>query len=283
MGKKPDFLVIGAPKAGTTWLFQNLRCHPDIWLPPYKSIQYFSGLARSARRKKLRVFFPEIVLRHRQDRRWQLRYFLSPVVNDRWYLSLFEPASGLLAGEVAPSYTTLTAAQVRHVKALLPEVKVIFVMRNPVDRVWSHALWQLVKRSGKSFERMAREDFIRHFDSPGSEDRTDYLRTMRHWSSCFGSDQVLVRFYDEIKEQPFVLLEELCRFLGVPYRREFFEDVALRKDFHRGTGQKIPAELRRYLITKYRPLLADLAAMYGTWPSLWLDEAERFLGGGDNG
>lgn len=101
----PDFLVIGAVKAGTTWLWHVLRNHPGLYLP--------------ANRKELRFF----------NERWR--------EGVDWYASWFVSAGDRVAGEVSPEYLHFEPAAER-VHAVVPDVKLIAVLRDPVERAFSH-------------------------------------------------------------------------------------------------------------------------------------------------
>src|SRR3954452_15598229 len=123
----PDFLVIGAQRAGTTWLHRVLRQHPRLWLPPVKELHYFDKLAttrtyldakerRRVRMKGLLSLDP-----------WLFRYWFGRR-GDRWYAKLFDAAqqNGLLAGEITPAYATLDEQVLRRIERINGEVKLIF-------------------------------------------------------------------------------------------------------------------------------------------------------------
>ena len=73
--------------------------------------------------------------------RKELAYFgmLSRWVDLPWYARQFRPAGGRLAGEASPSYALLPVRTIRLIRDLLPDLKLIYLMRNPVPRAWSHA------------------------------------------------------------------------------------------------------------------------------------------------
>ena len=107
----PHFLGIGAVKAGTTWLYRNLRCHPELYLPHPKEVHYFD---------------------QRFDR------------GLRFYAGKFEDGRARVRGEITPAYSALPPDRIRFIRSVMPDLKLIFLMRNPVDRAWSHALMDLV-------------------------------------------------------------------------------------------------------------------------------------------
>src|SRR4029079_17348643 len=87
----PDFLVIGAQRAGTTWLHRVLRQHPALWLPPVKELHYFDKLNRTRTwldaKERSRVIYRNL---ERIDR-WHLSYLLG-ARSDTWYAHLFHSA-----------------------------------------------------------------------------------------------------------------------------------------------------------------------------------------------
>ena len=123
----PDFLGIGAQKAGTTWLHANLSACDEIWLPHLKELHYFdrkfplmtaqvaaeSGLRRSALEKHLTMSIKRLSLSKMRDRlafrrwgdiTWELRYLFGRW-DDAWYESLFEHGKDRVVGEITPAYS----------------------------------------------------------------------------------------------------------------------------------------------------------------------------------
>jgi hypothetical protein len=101
----PDFLVIAPPKTGTSWLFENLRRHPQIYMPPVKELRYF-------------------------DSKWRRRDLA-------WYAAQFARARNRVAGEASPPYALLPDFAIELVRDLNPGLKLVFLMRDPVVRAWS--------------------------------------------------------------------------------------------------------------------------------------------------
>ena len=128
----PDFLGIGAQRAGTTWMHRFLRGHPDLWLSPIKELHYFNDPSNKRWFRNLRTRLAQ------GPGRWDVSYFLG-ARDDDWYARLFSAAqaSGKLAGEITPSYAVLDNAVLQRIHAINPEVKLIFSMREPIARAWS--------------------------------------------------------------------------------------------------------------------------------------------------
>ena len=267
--KHPVSLCIGAPKAGTTWLFDNLRNHPDIWTLPYKSVQYFSGLADKARKKKWRRQKNEIRRNiNLHNLLWHLDYFVNPYINNFWYKRMFIPAGSRVSIDISPSYSTLTEQQIWQVKNINPDVKVIFFLRNPVDRVWSHTKLNFLSNKGLELSDISNNQLIDYFNSKGQEDRTDYIQIIDRWQSIIGETRFLLRFYDEIADRPFFLLEDICDFLNVSYSKEYFRESAHRNIF-KGVDQEIPSVCLNYLNTKYADVIKNIRERYNSYSISW--------------
>ena len=191
----PDFLIIGAQKSGTTWLHRNLQAHPQVWMPKEKELHYFDEKlgANTSLRSKLWGERAMDERWRRQVRRqigryskfsladiaWDLKYFLGSW-NDAWYASLFTQGAGKTVGETTPDYSVLGRKQIAHVHEIMPQAKIIFMMRNPIERAWSQFVMRL-DRSGKRNSGLTRHNkLLRNVEREGSRSRTDYLQALEN-------------------------------------------------------------------------------------------------------
>jgi Sulfotransferase domain len=197
--KTPNFIVVGAHKAGTSSLHAYLNQHPEIYLPPNK------GLDLLYRRR-----FKEL------DEAGE-------------YLAQFEGAEpGQILGEVSSVYLHRGREFVEKIKHLFPEVKIIAVLRNPIDRAYSNALW----------DRSYTQDEIHNLDQlimtseqfliPGL-----YYTHLKNYFSCFDRDQVKILLYEDFVENPHAFFAELFGFIGVD--QNFSPDMSKR--LHSGSLQ----------------------------------------------
>jgi hypothetical protein len=149
----PDFLGIGAQKAGTTWLHANLRNHPDLWLPPIKELHYFDEIhdvsvrawSRPQRQRKSREIL-NWYIESVPASEWDLRFIatVSEIavgeLDDEWYRKIFRLAAlTQICGEVCPDYLLLPDAGIAHLCRVAPDARVIVCLRDPIERNWSHA------------------------------------------------------------------------------------------------------------------------------------------------
>jgi hypothetical protein len=280
----PHFLCIGAHKSGTTWLYQNLRQHPAVWLPPIKELHYFDGMPGLSRlAQRLNEAIRDAVVADRIADPAKLDFMRRLVLDQRrdfaWYQSLFEPAGDRLSGDMTPAYAVLPAPTVRTIRERLPDCRVIFIMRNPIERAWSH----FRSHVGKADTYPADSGFDairRHLDSPASQSRTAYMQTIETWEQSFPQARMLYLFYDDVLADPDAFLEKVCRFLGIQFQSSYF---AGSRDaiFNRSVDLNMDARARAYLASKYHSEMAALHARFGGHASQWLAEAEVVLRGND--
>lgn len=276
----PDFLCIGAQKAGTSWLYINLGQHPSIWLPPVKEVHYFNGLTNLTRMtNSLNDYLKTELLQKRTINPAYLDYLRKFVLDepkdDRWYRSLFAAANGRLSGDCTPAYSTLDEAAVERVQRLLPDARIIFIMRNPIDRAWSHlrlavTLGQLDIR-GCDFD-----DLVRFLEAPASELRTRYVRTLGIWEQVYPPDQLKYLFFDDIGADPEAMLKAVCVFLDIDFSPAHFART-LRAVVNKSAKLPCPPGIKRYLAAKYHGEIVELERRFGGYASRWLMDCEAIL------
>lgn len=287
----PDFLIIGAQKSGTTWLDRNLRLHPDLWLPPEKELHFFDFPA-------LMPFFflrlaPMRGIRHwaryrmQRDARlaegspelqaWYRRYYWW-ARTERWYQRSFSPVSGQLAGEATPRYAVMSARRRAQLKRLVPEVKLIYLLRDPIDRMWSDlALFSSAKFGGAGIEPHEQVRARRFLTHPANLAHSCYARNLRHWESVFSREKIHIAFYDDIVSRPEGLVTEVCEFLGVdPLRLD--PGRLLRERIHSHEYPPIPPSIARMLAGELLADLRDLDAdLQHPYTARWVERAENLI------
>ncbi len=289
----PDFLGIGAPRCGTSWLWENLRWHPDIWMPATKEIHYFDRLAKGCsgnvfqklfgRPKHSRMWRRWIrkewgKLRSDFDRQrflWDLKYFFG-AYNDAWYASLFAAGRGKVTGEITPSYSMLGLKDIKHIHDIMPEIKIIFLMRNPVDMVWSFIKLTFCNLLGNPVSAISLEEALKRAGLSGVALMSNYARTFKNWLTFFPEQQFFIGFFEEVKNDPGDFLLRIYKFLGVRVSREYFPGH-IRQKVASSPQRDIPPELKKHLSAKYYPRIKELSLLFGSYPASWLKEAEAIL------
>jgi hypothetical protein len=277
----------GAVKAGTTWLYEYLREHPETYLRTIKEMQYFDRLHGGnlkGRIKKLdleiaafeeeletgRAKWPTWVLRQIGDRAEYRKVLQSGDAPTDGYLRyLTAGAEGKrLVGEMTPEYGLLPAANIRQISALAPDVRWVFLMRDPVQRLWSHVR-MLVRRAKPAPEAFAgaceaKFDEVLAGAAKDVIQRGDYAAIHRRLTRGVDADKRLVMFYEHLLTPEGVA--RVTDFLGLSRH-----PAKLDKKVHEGVAVDMPAPLRARARDWLRPQYAFVAETFGLPP-----EWERF-------
>jgi hypothetical protein len=284
----PDFLIIGAQKSGTTWLYHNLKQHPDIWLPPVKEIHYFNfkqknnmdrRILKICRRHWQMVFREQIVQNLKdpnfKDILWNFRFFMGKP-SDSWYESLFDFSERRVTGDITPDYCILTEENVKYLHRLMPKTKILLIMRNPIERAWSYAVMQ-IKLDGKSLDRVSEEQLLKLCTNETTRLKGNYLRAIKIWREVFSEEQFLTAFFEEIKYTPENLMSRILNFLDLEASEEFISGLEKGKIFASGNTGIIPPKIAARLAEDYYLDIKNLNRIYGGYTDNWLDYAEKIL------
>ncbi|MBA2337687.1 MAG: sulfotransferase domain-containing protein, partial [Acidimicrobiia bacterium] len=191
--------------------------------------------------------------------------------DDNWYRSLFTPAPGQISGEFTPDYALIEPDRIRRVAALNPDLRVIYMLRNPIERAWSHAAMTGRSSSGVT---TGTDWFDTVLSNPRLRMHTDYPTNLDNWLSVFAPQQMFVGFLEDISFHPGLLLASVYEFLGVD------PDVAspmVTRRVYAGNTNAIPTALAVRLAEEYHPQLVWLADRFGGYATVWLAIAEDLL------
>lgn len=261
---KPNFLIVGAAKSGTTSLYEYLRQHPDVYMPDWKEPAFFAP--------------PEA----------------GGVQSEAEYLALFKHAKGKTAiGEASVAYLYAKEAPQRIYDFLGPDVKIIILLRNPVDMAYS--LWGHQTREG--FETLPFEDALateqdRIAGTPSRKlnnswifnfayrSRASYDAQIDRYLSRFGPGNIKIYMFEEFFTKGLPLFNDLCHFLEIddrfqPIAKKYNEAGQVRSIILRGILREnyiwkepvkklIPTALR----IKIRALLEKVNRVAEPLPSL---------------
>jgi hypothetical protein len=295
-GSGPDFLCIGMQKAGTTFIHECLQNLNGFQLPLYKEIHHFdkpggvrvkgvSVLRKIGKRLQLDVSSDEAL--HREIRELQpdssekrkfnlaqRSYPLNPVnveflkkfsnYNERGgrdedYLDLFSPYQEFITGDVTPAYSTLDHEAIRRARGLMPWVKIILCVRDPVSRLWSQLNMHLRKSFKNRFKRRPEAGDESKFYELLSDDwladlhnrsvfmkRSLATQTHEKWVDVFGEENVLVVNFEDSIHQTEPVLDKTCDFFGMAR-----QDIKVVPRNRKGSAFKLPLDDdRRAILTR---------------------------------
>ncbi len=221
--RKPVALCIGAQKAGTSWLAQMLGQHPQVWIPPFKEVQYFNHRFIPGHRKWIGWHYrnkpDEIRARHKArglPMPPELDAYLNGLTrgqmfHNHWYKRVFAPAPvHAMPMDFTPEYSTLPDEGVDFVAGFLPRARVIHLIRHPVDRAISQLRMNL-RRERRAPQTLA--DWLAEIENPVLYDRGDYAASLPRWRARFAD--MLVLPFGRIARDPQGVMDAVEAHLGL--------------------------------------------------------------------
>lgn len=207
---KPDFIVVGAAKSGTTSLFHYLNRHPDVFIPAVKECRFFSQLPKNFKGLGAE-FFPN-----------------SGITDEKEYFGLFKEAGNKVCGDISNDYLYYYDRSIETIKRYLDDnVRIIIVLRNPIDRAYSNYMHHV--RDG--WENLSFEEAIAEEDKRIAENwgwsyhyvhAGFYSAAVKAYLEQFAYVEIFL--YEDLKEVS-TFLKRIYRFIGVEEREPEPEDV----------------------------------------------------------
>jgi len=252
----PDFLIVGPQRTGTTWLHAYLRIHPQIFLSEPKELFFFSRLEAKGdpRFESSRLS-------------WYLQFFEEPLWRRLAKSALCLRRSGelyrpIIRGEATASYAAMENDLIDEVVTLNPEIKVITMVRDPVERAWSHAKKDLVRKTGRSVEDVPADEFKAFFRDDYQLRCAAYVDNHERWRTRLGTGNLFVGFFDDVAERPARFLHDAMTFLGVRSDDRYVSDD-VGEQINPTSGTSIPEHYRTYLEALLAEHIAALDGCYG--------------------
>jgi hypothetical protein len=214
----PDFCCIGAQKAGTGWLYEQLRFHPDFWMPPVKELHYFDRFWRTPRATAEDRF--ERARKNARDERDTLfldrieALFGRPEIDLESYAHLFAPKGPLLSGDITPGYSALPEEIIGRLAGHFGDLKILFLARDPVERAWSQlSMWIRHERIAR-FDATDVDQVRRNLLRPEVLMRSYPSKIVARWRRYLPEERFRVYFFDDLKRAPGPLRDSIFRYLG---------------------------------------------------------------------
>jgi len=293
---KPDFIGIGPPKTGTTWIYHNLSNHPQVDMPPDKEIRYFWERyfvgtltfkewinsdhwhvrgRRAFHKNRFRKHLSDLMSVRVDvgDLRWDIKY-LSRKRTDRWYSSLFN--QNLVSGDITAKYCELPEQEIVKISQVFPDLKILVTLRDPIEREWSRAKMNLSKKPRRQLDHVTEPEFIDQFNDPPQKESNDYAALIDRWCNHFDREQVLVLFYDELLENPFHYFSRLCDFLEITGPDQSAREQ-LEQYVFKGVSGEVPGEYKQVLFSMHREHILRLIDYFPTvnYPQNWLQKYQE--------
>ncbi len=188
--RKVDFIGIGAAKSGTTWLADNLRKHPQIYIPELKELTYFNQTLQR---------LPGVTNpRSQKDLRWYHNYYADARIDQCW-------------GEISVQYMAVegTAQEIYNYN---PNVKILAILRNPPKQVFSHYNYLLQRGvlNSNSLKAAMKE-------RPDLLASTFYYQQLKPYYDLFPRENIKVMLFDDLRSDNAELYKSYLDFLGLEH------------------------------------------------------------------
>lgn len=179
---KPNFLIIGAARSGTTSLFQYLESHPDIFMSAVKEINFFSN-----------------------EKYWAL--------GPDWYFRHFSGATHKCIGEASTSYTSYPHSSYapERIREYLPDARLIYVVRDPIERFISHYL----HRVARGVETRDVRDIVENHPDDFLLQQGKYAYQLSRYTPLFPRERLHCLTIDSLRDDPTAAVTDIYRFLDV--------------------------------------------------------------------
>jgi hypothetical protein len=221
---RPDFIIIGAPKCGTSWLQSVLNQHPNVLMIP-DEIEYFSA----------HDDYPI---------EWYFDHFAQRIAAANGQL----PSSYVL-GEKSAHYCSMTPERIRRVRDLLPDAQLILMTRDPVSRHWAHAKRYFEKRRFRDRQRAALVvprkklfDFFTRNQSLG-----EFSKIIANWTSNFPPEQLLIVSQERTLASPRETFDAVLGHIGIATDYDPSSLTFLSQQKNRGPKIEMPDDVAEFL------------------------------------
>jgi hypothetical protein len=258
-------LGVGAQRAGTSWLYIYLTSHPCVCMSEIKELHYFNALWSENHRSHAQKLFtselrrlesgvdrtgsrlpPEVAAQGVRAMTDRIAMFDG---GDKAYLDYFRRRVAphhTHFGEITPAYSLLPVESFRYIRSLFANIRVIFLMRDPVHRILSALHFHAGPKKPK-----AEEAFFAALRDPMMVERTRYDMTISNLRAVFPPECLFFGFYETLFCDASVRL--MCEFLGLPFKPGEYQQF-----IHASTGQ--PASPTPSQIGAGRAVFADTYA-----------------------
>jgi sulfotransferase family protein len=238
----PHFIIIGAPKCGTSWLRGALDQHPDILVVP-DEIEYFSD------------FLDRPV-------EWYLDHFTRA-------LAASSESMARALGEKSARYCAIGPKRIRLIQRLLPDVRLILMTRDPVARHWAHAKRHFQK---ERFDKnrggvlgVPRDELFHHFER--MRRLSQFSDMIANWTEVFPRERLLIISQEGALAAPRETFDTVLKHIGVSRDYDPARIKLLERQANRGPSIPMPEDVGRFLEEMFASERTQLSAMLGNGAS----------------
>ena len=291
MERPPTIAIcVGATKAGTSWLYEQLAVHPECHFRTIKELHFFDAMAHGWAGEQIAAQRADLV----RFRGWlttvppeQVVRVEQRIVDVTEWIAVLERGDGDLAGyvgyllegrngrpvvgEVTPAYSKLNRAVLRRIAGMAADVRIIYLMRDPVARMWSHVRMLAERQADRAgpFGKRARAVFDEVVAvDPLVQHRGDYAKALDKLTAAVAPDKLLVLFSEEMTTE--TGMRRIWDFLGVA-------PVEARTDrrVHEGMPLAMSRDQRTRARAALMPQYRAVAKRFAALPEAWVRSMEE--------
>ena len=210
------------------------------------------------------LFYCLAMQKNRDKFRWYTKFFLGRLKMDpeKWYTSLFEPTGQQICGEFTPIYDTLSESSIAYMLSFNNDIRIIYLIRNPIERDWSH----ISMHTSNAWGSLSLCDFQKY---RWVQQYNDYLCTLKRYLKYVAPENLFLGFYEDILFHQDRFLAAVQGFLGVS-----IEDIS-HKPRETGKYKEIKTEYAVYLAQRNIRKIEKMASVFGGYAQFWLDVASE--------
>ena len=293
-GDRTFLIGVGAAKAGTTWLNDYFRGHPDVFVSPIKELHYFDcifldrvGFARRwpARLASIEARIDRLEKNPRTEKDEELQktlksltdraeamtkrleFFSDSETSHKNYINYFKhfAKKEKVIGDITPAYGTLPEAAFKAIKKLHGKRKIVFIMRDPIERYYSQLRMteRQAKRDPNKKMKTALERFIPVLNREHRHERGNYRGTIERLEKTFKEDELFFCYFEELFTEETV--KKLCAFLEIA----FVPGEYGTKSNPSPKDSAIPPAMIKEAKEKFMPQYEFCKAKFGRVPKEW--------------
>lgn len=228
-----NFVVIGSQKCGTTWLFDKLKMHPNLYFPVGKEGNY-----------------------------WNQKFYQGDVHRSIYHAAMNGPVVELchyICGDITPEYAVMSPEQIQVLYAHHPDIHLFLMVRNPILRAWS-AIKMTHQYYNMNLANLTDEQAVQGITTGKTAELGQYDVMIQNWLKFFDPAQLEIIFFDDLSTHYRDILSKVCMTLGV--EPSFFDQIPnmiLQTASMVGTQHPLSASIYAQCLEFYQPSIRFLA------------------------